>query len=164
MLQRDTFMNQAMKERWGWVEGTHALRTQLLDAVSDAELSFTPGGQAMTLGALCREMGDVEHSYVQSFKTFTQDFKNRNTTPGIESSVAQLKTWFATLDQEMQSTIAAMSDAAVDKPIDRGGFHLPAGIQLDVYLQALLIFLGKATIYLRIMNKPIPTQIQEWIW
>ncbi len=36
-------------------------------------------------------------------------------------------------------------------------------LQLDVYLQALLIFLGKATIYLKAMNKPLPQQIQEYI-
>jgi hypothetical protein len=40
---------------------------------------------------------------------------------------------------------------------------MPVELQLDVYLQALLIFLGKATIYLKAMNKPLPQPIQEYI-
>ncbi len=49
------------------------------------------------------------------------------------------------------------------KSVDRSGFTMPVELQLDVYLQALLIFFGKATIYLKAMNKPLPPQIQEYI-
>ena len=35
--------------------------------------------------------------------------------------------------------------------------------QLDAYLQAVLIFLGKATIYLRAMNKQLPPFFEEYI-
>jgi hypothetical protein len=49
------------------------------------------------------------------------------------------------------------------KTIDRGGYAMPVDLQLDVYLQALLIFFGKATIYLKAMNKKVPEQIQEYI-
>src|SRR6476620_10918334 len=65
-------MNRYYDEKWSWIEGSHFMRTQLLDLLRDADLAFTPGGDAMTLGALCREMGDVEYSYVQSLKTFQQ--------------------------------------------------------------------------------------------
>jgi len=44
----------------------------------------------------------------------------------------------------------------VNKPIDRGGDAVTVAFQLDVYLQAVLIFLGKATIYLKAMNKAVP--------
>jgi hypothetical protein len=40
---------------------------------------------------------------------------------------------------------------------------MPVELQLDVYLQALLIFFGKATIYLKAMNKALPQYIQEYI-
>jgi len=52
-------------------------------------------------------------------------------------------------------------DEDLTKIVDRSGFTMPVELQLDVYLQALLIFLGKATIYLKAMNKPLPQQIQE---
>lgn len=157
-------MNRFMQEQWGWVEGSHAMRTQLLDVLTDADLSFTPGGQAMTLGALCREMGDVQHSYNQSLKTFTQSWDYRHPDPEMERSVSKLKAWFQALEDEMKATASAFSDADLDKMIDRGGgFTIPVKIQFDIYLQALLIFFGKATIYLRVMNKPLPQQIHEWI-
>jgi len=156
-------MNSYMQEKWPWIEGTHALRTQLLDTLSDAELAFSPGGQNMTLGALCREMGEIEHSYTQSLKTFKQDWSYRNTEAGLESSVARLKAWCQTLDEVMTATVSALSDENLKKTVDRGGYAMPVDMQLDVYLQALLIFFGKAAIYLKAMNKALPQQVQEYI-
>ncbi len=156
-------MNRFMQEKWPWIEGSHGMRSQLLDVLSDADLAFSPGGQNMTLGALCREMGETEHSYVQSLKTFQQDWSYRNTEAGLDSSVTQLKAWFQTLDDEMKATVSALSDEDLKKTVDRSGFAMPVELQLDVYLQALLIFLGKATIYLKAMNKPLPEHFQEYI-
>jgi len=152
-----------MSEKWPWIEGTHAMRTQLLDTLSDADLTFNPGGQNMTLGALCRELGDTEYSYTQSLKTFKQDWSYHNAEAGLESSVKRLSAWFHTLDEELKATVSALSDEDLKKTIDRGGYAMPVELQLDVYLQALLIFFGKATVYLKAMNKPLPQQIQEYI-
>ena len=156
-------MNRYMQGKWPWIEGTHAMRSQILDTLSDADLPFSPGGQNMTLGALCRQMGEIEHSYVQSLKTFKQDWSYRNMEADSESSVAQLKAWFQTLDDELKTTVSAFSDEDLMKSVDRSGFTMPVELQLDIYLQALLIFFGKATIYLKAMNKPLPPQIQEYI-
>ena len=156
-------MNSYMLEKWSWIDGTHAMRSQLLDILSDADLAFNPGGQNMTLGALCREMGEIEHSYVQSLKTFQQDWSYHNGEADLESSVARLKAWFQTLDDELKATVSAFSDEDLKKTVDRGGYMMPVELQLDVYLQALLIFFGKATVYLKAMNKPLPQQIQEYI-
>ncbi len=158
-------MNRLMQEKWSWVEGSHGMRTELMDSLTDADLAFTPGGTAMTLGALCREMGDIEQSYLQSFKTLKQDFANKNTEAGIETSIVKLKAWYQQMDADMQAALAALSDDELSKQIDRGGGSMmPLEIQLDVYLQALLIFFGKASIYLRVMNKSLPKNIQDWIW
>ena len=156
-------MNRFMQEKWPWIEGSHGMRTQLLDILSDADLAFNPGGQNMTLGALCREMGEIEHSYVQSLKTFQQDWSYRNKETGLDSSIARLKTWFQTLDDEMKATVSALSDEDLTKTVDRGGFTMPVELQLDVYLQAQLIFFGKATIYFKAMNKALPGHISEYI-
>ncbi len=156
-------MNRYMLEKWSWIEGTHGMRSQLLDSLSDADLAFSPGGQNMTLGALCREMGEVEYSYIQSLKTFRQDWSYHNEEADLESSVARLKAWFQTLDDELKATVEAFSDEDLQKTIDRGGFATPVELQLDVYLQALLIFLGKATVYFKAMNKALPQHFQEYI-
>lgn len=156
-------MNRYMQVRWPWIEGTHGMRSQLLDTMSDADLTFNPGGQNITLGALCREIGEIEHAYIQSLKTFKQDWSYRNTEAGLESSVARLKAWYQTLDEEMKETVSAFSDEDLNKTVDRNGFTTPLEMQLDVYLQALLIFFGKATVYFKAMNKPLPQTIQEYI-
>ena len=156
-------MNSYMQEKWPWIEGTHAMRSQLLETLSDADLAFSPGGQNMTLGALLREIGDIEYSYTQSLKTFKQDWSYHNTEAGLESSVTRLNAWYQTLDEEMKATVSALSDEDLSKTIDRGGYSMPVEMQLDVYLQALLIFFGKATIYLKAMNRALPQQIQEYI-
>ena len=156
-------MNRYMQEQWPWIEGTHAMSSQLLDNLTDADLTFSPGGQNMTMGVLLRQMGETEHSYIQSLQTFKQDWSYHNTEAGLESSLAQLKAWYQTLDDEMKATVSALSDEDLTKAVDRGGFSMPVEMQLDVYLQALLIFFGKATIYLKAMNKATPKQIEEYI-
>jgi hypothetical protein len=157
-------MNHYMQEKWSWIEGTNGMRTALMEVLSDADLTFSPGGENMNLGALCCELGEIEYSYLQSLKTFKQDWSYHNTEAGLESSVARLKAWYQTLDDDLKATVSALSDEDFKKTIDRAsGYMMPVEIQLDIYLQALLIFLGKATIYLKAMNKPLPPSIKEYI-
>lgn len=157
-------MNRLLEEKWPWIEGSHGMRTEILNALTDADLTFSPGGANMTLGELCREMGEVQHSYVQSLKTFTQDWNYKNTEAGLDRSVHHLKAWFQTLDDEMKAALDALSDEDVRRSIDRNGYPMSVPLQMDVYLQALLIFVGKATIFLKAMNKPLPKSVQEWVW
>jgi len=156
-------MNRMMDEKWPWIEAAHGMRSQILDILSDADLGFTPGGQNMTLGALYREMGEVEYAYIQSLKTLKQECPIATSDADLVGSVAQLGAWFHTLDEGMKVAIAELLDEDVNKTVDRGGNAVTVEFQLDVYLQAVLIFLGKATIYLKGMNKPLPKEFQEYI-
>lgn len=157
-------MNHYFQEKWPWIEGSHLMRTQLLDMLSDADLAFNPGGANISLGALCREMGEVEHSYIQSLKTFQQDWSYRNPDAGLEGSLAQLKAWFQTLDDALKAAVEGLSDDDLRKSVDRTkGSTLPVDFQIDAYLQAVLIFFGKATIYLKLMNKPLPEPMRDYI-
>lgn len=156
-------MNRYFEEKWSWIEGTHGMRLQLLDALRDENLSFNPGGENVTLGALCRESGDVEYAYIQSLKTFTQDWSYHNQTPGIESSVAQLKAWYQALDEEMKTIVADFSDDDLKKTIDRGGYPAPVDMQLDIYLQAQLIFFGKVSIYCKALKIEMTPTFKEYI-
>ena len=48
--------------------------------------------------------------------------------------------------------------------IDRGhNFLLRPNIQLEVYKEALHIFYGKTSVYLKAMGKERPQQWQDWI-
>jgi hypothetical protein len=146
-----------------------ALRGQLLDTLSDEDLAFSLGGSTKTLGVLCREIGDVEQSYVDSFRTFRQTFDYRHGDARVEHSVVALRSWYATLDRDLLAAVEAISEDDIsNRRIKRGDFDadffspLPA-VQLDIYREALLIFYGKATIYLRAMGRPLPGDWPDWI-
>ncbi|MGH2515523.1 MAG: hypothetical protein ACRDHP_07690 [Ktedonobacterales bacterium] len=156
-------MNRYEREKWSWIEGTHKVRFELLHDLSDDDLRFNPGGANITLGALFRESGDIEHSYIQSLKTLLQDWSYSNTDPGIETSVEQLTVWFQALDDELKAAVASFSDDDLLKTIDRGGFMVPVDMQLDIYLQALLIIFGKVSVYFRAMNRSLPENFQAFI-
>ena len=156
-------MQRITNETWPWIEAAHGMRSQLFDLLNDADLAFTPGGQNMTMGALCREMGEIEYAYTQSLKTFKHEWSYHNNEAELASSVVSLKAWFQTLDDEIKTVINTFSEEDMQKPIDRGGGDVSIVFQLEVYLQAVLIFLGKATIYLKAMNKALPQYLQEYI-
>src|SRR6266550_3159991 len=145
------------------------LRDQLMEILADEDLGLRLGGETASLGELCREIGEIEHTYVQSFRTFRQDFSYRNPDPELERSVAAVKAWFAELDREMMAAVEALSDDDIaTRRIIRGDFDeaffspLPK-VQLDVYREALLIFYGKVTVYLRAIERPLPGQWADWI-
>ena len=144
-----------------------ALRDQLMAILTDEDLGFRIGETTPTLGALCREIGEVEHCYVQSFTTFTMDLGYRHPDPRVQESVAALASWYKKLDGELAKAIEGLSeDDIANRPIDRADFPdwkpLPQA-QLDIYKEALLIFSAKVSVYLRAMGKPLPHQWQVWI-
>jgi hypothetical protein len=158
-------MNSIMSGYFPIFEMYQAIRGQLMEILTDGDLGYSPGGANPPLGTLCREIGEVERAYIDSFKTFTLDFSYRNTTPGLEHSVSQLAAWYAELDAELKATVEGLSQTDIDgRLVERGpDFKLPPQIQLEVYKEALLIFYGKIIVYLRAMGKTPPQQMQEWL-
>jgi hypothetical protein len=158
-------MHSSVEMKWSWIEGSHGMRTGILDTLNDSDLAFNPGGANMTLGALCRQTGEIEYSYIQSLKTFKQDWLYHNTEAGLDTSVAQLKAWYQKLDDELKEIVSGLSEEDLKKEVQRdSGFTMPVELQLETYLQALFIFFGKAVIYLNAMNKPLPPSIKDYIW
>lgn len=142
---------------------TTALRTELMDSLANADLAFKLPNN-LTLGELCREMGDVERSYIDSFKTLKQVWDVRNMEAGLDSSVEKLKAWYKALDEELVATLQAIPAADFQtKMVDRGGFTMPLGAQFHTYREALLIFYAKASVYLKAMGKGLTEQWQGWI-
>jgi hypothetical protein len=156
-------MSSFMQEKWSMYEATHGMRDEVLDTLSDADLAFNPGGANMNFGALWREMGEVEYSYVQSLKNFTQDFTYNNSEVG--NSVAGLKAWLQSLDAEMKAALEGYSEDDWTKMIKRdSGYETPVEFQMEIYMQALLIFFGKVSVYLKAMNKPLTQAMKDWVW
>jgi uncharacterized damage-inducible protein DinB len=144
------------------------LRDELLDLLTDEDLDYRVGATAPSLGALCREIGDVERAYVDSFRTFRLEFGDRNPDPQVERRVALLASWYADLDRELTEALEQISQEEIDRRIVRSDFDiddfapLPT-VQLDIYREALLIFYGKASVYLRSMGKTLPARWEQWI-
>ena len=150
-----------------WFAEYQDLRTQLMGVLGDDDLAFRPGRATFTFGHLCREIGEIEYSYIEAIRTFRQDFEWRNPDPRSERSVAALSSWFADLDKDLQAAIEAVTDddAANRRFIraDIPDFSPLLPQELDIYREALLIFYGKASIYLRAMGRELPGDWQAWI-
>jgi hypothetical protein len=146
-----------------------ALRDQLMEILTDDDLGVRLGGETASIGELCREIGEIERSYVDSFRAFRQDFSYRNPDPRLEHSVPALKTWFTRLDRDLMAAVAALSEddianrRIVRSDFDQGYFAPLSKVQLDIYREALLIFYGKLSVYLRAIGKPFPGNWGEWI-
>jgi hypothetical protein len=144
-----------------------ALRVQLMQMLTDDDLAHRIEGGNPSLGALCREIGEIERSYVDSFRTFRLDFDYRNPDPRLESSVAALSAWYAELDNELSAAVEGLSENDVAaRTIDRTdfpGFAPVPRVQLDIYREALLIFYSKVDVYLRALGKTPTEQWRKWI-
>ena len=126
-------MSQFMQEKWAMYEGTHGMRDEMLGTLTDADLAFTPGGSNATLGVLVREMGDVEYSYAQSLRNFTQDFAYHNDEAGLDGSVVRLTAWLQSVDADMKAALDALSDEDWQKPIKRdSGYEETNDFQMDI--------------------------------
>lgn len=158
-------MNSIITDTYPLFELYQALRNQLMEILEDEDLSFKPGGNNLPLGELCRQIGEIEQSYIDSFKTFKQDFSYRNKAEGLQNSVWQLTIWFEALDKNLRMTIEALSEETIQNhSIDRGGgFTVSPRLQLEIYKEALLIFYGKTLVYLKAKGKQLPAQWQDWI-
>ena len=143
---------------------TTALRMQMIDSLTDADLAFKFPNNP-TLGELCLDIGNTERMYIDSFKTLKMAWGTSGAEAGVETSVARLKAWYKAMDDEFDTVLNAIPQSDMQsKTIDRsGGFMMPLGGQFHTYREAILIFCGKASVYLRAMGKPLSEQFRDWI-
>jgi hypothetical protein len=153
-------MNRLLRQHKDLLEETTNLRTEVLEAIGDRDLGFTPGGANPTLAELFKQQGRVQMSYITAFQTFKHEWEVRPAR-GLDT-VSELKSWFADLDAQLISALEHLSDADLAKPIDRGGWSVPVETYFHIYREAVLIFAAKAGVYLRAMNKALPRQLEQW--
>lgn len=156
-------MNSLAERELPLLEQTLSLRTQLLDVLGDADLAHALPGNP-SLGALCREAGQLEEIYTDSFRTFAMDWKERPTPGGAETRVSVLREWYARSDAALKAALHALGEEDVQgKQIDRGAYSVPVGVQFHIYRESILIFCAKASVYLRSLGKELPQQWRQWI-
>lgn len=135
-------------------------RYDLMSVLTDSDLAYKLPGDNPTLGELCREFGDVEYCYIQSFKTFKYELSYRTTAPELATSVERLVAWYTTLDHEFETVIDTFSeDDLHHRQVDRGhGFTPSLYVQFQIYREALLMFYAKASVYLKALQKTVNEQ------
>lgn len=140
------------------------LKDELVALVSDEDLKHTLAGSP-SLGDLCKEMGETQQSYINSFRPpYKLNFQYKHADAAVASSVSALAAWWASLDGEMKSILDAFTDEDLDTiRVGRGTWMVPTQQNLDIYKEALLIFCGKAWVHLHALGKKMPEQWEEWI-
>ncbi|MGL4612045.1 MAG: hypothetical protein ACRCYY_20610 [Trueperaceae bacterium] len=155
-------MNRFIEKQKGVLEETISLRTEILNAVKDADLHFSPGGKSLTLQDLLLEQASIQSSYIHAFKTFKQDWSIKATLPD-PITLDAFECLFTKLDKQLFETLEQLSENDLTKSVDRGGWNLSIEGTLIAYHEAVLIFSAKASIYLKATNKTLSGQLGAWI-
>ncbi len=155
-------MNSLFEEE---IRGHHSMRDHVLTLVSDADLAHRLPGQNPTLGDLLVEMGDLQGAYTHSFETFTLDWSHRHLPAPAPITVASLQGWFKAHDDAMSAALSRFTpqELHVDQ-IDRGhGFVASPFVQHQVYREAVYIFYGKLSVYLKALEMDPGDEWAAWV-
>jgi hypothetical protein len=143
----------------------HSMRDHLLTVVSDPDLGYKLPGRNPTLGGLLVEMGDLQGVYTHSIETFTLDWAHRQLPPPAPITIDSLRAWFGAQDDAMNAALSRFTteELRIDR-IDRGGgFIASPFVQHQVYREAVYIFYGKLSVYLRALDRDAGEDWAAWI-
>jgi hypothetical protein len=155
-------MNSLFEEE---IRGHHSMRDHLLAVVSDADLAYRLPGWNPTLGDLLIELGNVEGVYTRSFETFTLDWSHRQVAPPSPVTIESLRAWFEVQDAAMNRALSRFTpdELRVDR-IDRGhGFIASPFVQHQIYREAVYIFYGKLSVYLKALERDPGEDWAAWV-
>lgn len=155
-------MNSLMAAHGELLKDTQDFRPMLLALLTDDDLRFALPGN-MTLGELCREMGETEHGYVVSFTRFEHEWGYRHPDAAVTTSLAALEAWYGELDRQLAASLAALTEQQIAERRVRGGGWASLEKELHLYREALLMFYAKAGVYLRALGKPLSDAWLDWM-
>jgi hypothetical protein len=147
------------------IRGHHSMRDHLLTVVSDADLAYRLPGLNPTLGELLVEMGDIQGVYTHSFETFTLDWAHRQVPSPSPITIPGLRAWFVAQDDAMKDVLSRFTEEElqVDR-IDRGnGFIASPFVQHQIYREAVYIFYGKLSVYLKALERDAGEEWAAWV-
>ena len=133
---------------------------KVLKAYPEGRQNFRPHEISRSAREIAKTIAGEEKAVVLGVISGNMDFSVMTSVP---EDMKELIEWYERSHKEMVHKYNELSDEDLKKTIDRGSFSPTIDVQLQVYLQALLIFFGKATIFVKAMNKPLPQPFQEWI-
>ena len=147
------------------IKGHHSMRDHLLTVVSDADLGYELPGANPTLGEVLIELGTIEGVYTHSLETFTLDWNHRHLALPARITVATLKEWFVAQDTAMKAALDRFVDEELHRErIDRGGgFIASPFVQHEIYREAVFIFYGRLSVYLRALRRDAGASWAAWV-
>ena len=146
-----------------WFDAYQDLKHQMIEILTDADLSHIIEGSP-SLGELCRGHGEIEQSYLDSFRTYKLRFDYKHPDPEIASSTEALSAWYTELDEEFKAVLEAIEEGDLHTTsIDRDGWSVSIRENLGIYKEAVVIFAAKAWIHLLAMGKSLPKQWRDWL-
>lgn len=149
-------MNSIVKREFPLLDQTQALRTQLIDMLTDTDLGHVLPGNP-SLGILCCEAGQFNDNYIESFRTTVLNLSPQPAPHGAQNQVEVLREWYARSDDGLKTALTALSEEDIQgKTIDCQGYAVPVGVQFHIYRESVLIFCGKASVYLCSLEKRFP--------
>ena len=154
-------MNRLMKRYPELMELNQKLRHDVLDAISDEDLGHTLGGDTLSLAELLLQQGRWEDDYVQAWRTL--EMRHGSQSAPEQQTVAGFRAWFADIEQAVRTTLEAMSDEELSRPVKRGTHSLPLEITVYTYRESLIIFAGKASLYLRSLGRPVSAHLKGFV-
>jgi hypothetical protein len=160
-IHEGVLVNKLIAQKDSLIDSTHNLRTEALNAITDAELNTKLGGQSLSLRELILEQGTIQMAYIECFRSFELRFDHA--APEGVQSLEEIKIWFAELDSNLIAALGALSDDELKRGVPRGNYTLPAEIVFYTYRESVMIFAAKASVYLRALNHALPGQIKSWV-
>jgi|GEM_PF-1561964 len=154
-------MNRITPQKASLFDLTHALRTAVLGTLEDADLHTDLGGDTLSLHRLLCEQGEIQSAYTRLFQG--RELKFDLTAPAGLDTVAGLQAWFSRLDDEMWTALEALSDADLERPVERGQHAVQLGVTFYTYRESVFIFAAKASVYLRALGYEMPKLVRGFI-
>jgi hypothetical protein len=147
------------------IRGHHSMRDHLLTVVSDADLAYQLPGHNPTLAGQLVELGDLQGVYTHSFETDILDWTHRQLPPPEQLTVAGLQAWFRAHDDAMKTALDRFTDEELHTGrIDRGdGFIASPFVQHQIYREAVYIFYGRLSVYLKALERDAGEQWAGWV-
>ena len=93
------------------------------------------------------------------------DWSHRQLTPPEPITIASLRAWFDAQDDAMKAALDRLTDEElrIDR-IDRGhGFVASPFVQHEVYREAVYIFYGKLSVYLKALERDAGEEWAAWV-
>ena len=144
------------KSEWKFTRG---LTLELLDSLTDAELSQTPSPELGPFWKQFRHVGRLQECYMEALNTKKIKFDYRNKRYRSGCSKNALKAYLRALDRELVQTFEGVDSNAI---IGWEGEMVSVFQHLMRMLAHEILHHGQWIVYARLMGKQLPPGWKAW--